>query len=572
MTKELSFCLLAASNFVVAATAYAAGPSLPDAGSILQQVQPLSPPTFSPNSPSLLIEKSDGKSGRLGSSETFLLRGINITNNTIFSTTTLFELVANAPGRTLTLSQLGELAARITDYYRSHGYPLARAIIPAQTIEAGILRLQVIESRYGKITLENQSQTREPLLKAMLSALKSGNFVEESELDRTLLLLSDIPGIVVRPNLKRGSENGTSDLVVSTGAGPGLTGNVGLNNHGNKYTGVENLSGAVVINNPFHQGDTLAINVLSSGTGMNYGNIAYDALLNGQGTRLGGSVSSLRYNFKTSSRPAAATVDSFLQGSGTAQVTSLWAKQALLRSRDKNVYGQIRYDHVVLKDHLDADGAQIFTDRHLDNMVANLSGDLRDTLFTAGMTSWSLDSTLGRLAFDDPTALAENVKTTNTSGRFSKLTASLLHVKSLSEQLELIIGFKGQWASTNLDSSQKMVAGGPYSVRAYAAGALSGDAGYFLNAELKQALGVALNGQWSATAFMDAASMTINKNPWPAAGINHANLSGAGFGLSWASPNQYTATAYVATPIGARSPLLGSVKSTQFSIEVQKRF
>ena len=564
--------LLIACNLIFAVTAHAAGTGLPDPGTILQQVQPLPAPTFPPNSPWLLFDKTGDKETRLQSTETFLLRGIRITNNTIFDTATLLALVADAKGKTLALSQLAELASRITGYYRSHGYPLARTIIPPQTIEAGVLRLQVIEPRYGKITLDNQSQVRDPLLKATLSTLKIGSFVEESELDRTLLLLSDIPGIVVVPNLKRGSENGTSDLLVNTSSGPGISGNLGLNNHGNKYTGGENLSGSVVINNPFHHGDTLALNVLSAGPGMNYGSIAYDALVNGYGTHLGGSTSSLRYNFNTSTTPAGAAAASTLTGSGTAQVTSLWGKQALLRSRDKNVYAQIKYDHVVLQDHIDALGTQIYTDRHLENITANLSGDFRDNLITTGMTSWSLETTLGQLVFDDLAAQAANAKTTNTSGGFSKLTGSLLHIQNLGGQRELVMGLRGQWAGANLDTSQKMVAGGPYSVRAYAAGTLSADAGYLLTAELKQPIGIALGGQVTATAFMDTTSVTINQKIWPSAGLNKATLSGAGLGLNWAGPNQYSGTAYVATPIGEKSPLVGSVKSTQFSIEVQKRF
>lgn len=569
--KHFLFRLVMTSSVIVTA-AHAAAPGQPNAGSILQQVQPLPAPTYTPNSPWLMFDKSDDKEKRLLSNETFMLRGIQITHNTIFDTATLTALVADALGAELSLSQLSELAARLTDYYRSHGYPLARTIIPAQTIEAGVVRLQVIEPRYGQITLENQSQIRDPLLNATLGALKRGGFVEESALDRSLLLLSDLPGIIVVPSLKRGAENGTSDLVVNTRSGPSVSGNVGLNNHGNKYTGDVNLSGSIVVNNPFHRGDTLALNVLTSGPGVNYGGIAYDTVLNGHGTHVGGSTSSLRYNFNTSATPAGAAAASTLDGSGTAQVTSLWVKQALLRSRGKNVYAQLKYDHVVLRDHLDVGSSQIYTDRHLENITANLSGYFQSDFMSTGMTSWSLDTTLGQLVFDDPTAKTENAKTSNTSGGFSKLTGSLLHIQNLGGQRELVMGLRGQWAGSNLDTSQKMVAGGPYSVRAYAAGTLSADAGYLLTAELKQPIGTALGGQVTATAFMDTTSVTINQKIWPGAGLNKATLSGAGFGLNWAGPNQYTVTAYAATPIGSKSPLVGNVKSTQFSIEVQKRF
>ena len=146
--KHFLFRLVMTSSVIVTA-AHAAAPGQPNAGSILQQVQPLPAPTYTPNSPWLMFDKSDDKEKRLLSNETFMLRGIQITHNTIFDTATLTALVADALGAELSLSQLSELAARLTDYYRSHGYPLARTIIPAQTIEAGVVRLQVIEPRYG---------------------------------------------------------------------------------------------------------------------------------------------------------------------------------------------------------------------------------------------------------------------------------------------------------------------------------------------------------------------------------------------------------------------------------------
>jgi len=39
------------------------------------------------------------------------------------------------------------LAARITDFYHSHGYPLARAMIAAQAIRAGVVEIEIIEAR-----------------------------------------------------------------------------------------------------------------------------------------------------------------------------------------------------------------------------------------------------------------------------------------------------------------------------------------------------------------------------------------------------------------------------------------
>jgi hemolysin activation/secretion protein len=561
-----------ACALLIAEPVRAAGVGLPDAGTILHQAQPLAAPTFSTNHPGLLSIQTEGKITKLPSSDTFLLRGIIVTNNTIFDTEKLTALVADAQGKNLALSQLVDLASRITDYYRSHGYPLVLTIIPAQTIVDGILRIKVIEPRYGKISINNQSRTSSYLLRGTLAKLQSGNFIEESDLDHSLLLLSDIPGIIVVPNLKIGAENSTSDLEVNTSSGPVISGQLGLNNHGSKYTGAANLSGSVVVNNPLQHGDTVTFNTLGSGPGMNYQSIAYDTLLNGSGTHVGASSSSLNYQFNTNAPAAVATDNSALDGSGSARASSLWIKQALVRSRNKNVYGHLRRDLVKLRDHLDAGSNAVYTDRHFESFTASLSGDFRDTLVTPGITAWSLDTSAGRLAFDNSTAQEIDKSAAKTSGSFVKITGSLLHIKSLGRQSELVIGLKGQWANSNLDSSQKMLVGGSYSVRAYSAGAISGDVGYFLNTEYKQPISIVWGGPLSATAFIDTATVLINKKLWPGAGLNKATLSGAGIGIHWAGPQQYTGTAYLAIPIGSKPSMLGSVPSAQFSIDLQKRF
>jgi hemolysin activation/secretion protein len=98
----------------VATSVHAAAPLLPNTGSILQRVQPQTAPSLPPNSPGLMPDEDKGKAKQF-SNETFVLGGIRITNNTLFDTATLSALVADAQGKSLTLSDLTELAARITD-------------------------------------------------------------------------------------------------------------------------------------------------------------------------------------------------------------------------------------------------------------------------------------------------------------------------------------------------------------------------------------------------------------------------------------------------------------------------
>jgi len=116
-----------------------------------------------------------------------------------------------------------------------------------------------------------------------------------------------------------------------------------------------------------------------------------------------------------------------------------------------------------------------------------------------------------------------------------------------------------------------MVVGGPYSVRAYDTGAMSGDNGYFASAEYRHDLGATWAGQWQAVAFVDNAHVTVNKSTWTS-GTNSATLNGAGFGLNWNGWQQWSAKAYVAKPIGSIPELVGSTNSTRAWLEFSRQF
>ena len=554
--KPLSLALLVAFSSLAV---QAAGPVVPSAGMILQEVQPTTPRLPSSNETGLTIERANG--ARLPPGAPFMVKLLQITGNTLFATDTLHALIADGQGKNLTLLQINELANRITDYYHDHDYPLARAIIPVQTIRDGVVNIQVIEARYNKIELNNSSPVIDSLLQATLSPLQSGHSISQIEMDHALLLLSDVPGVVVLATLKPGDAVGSSDLLVNTTPGPTRSGNLVLDGYGNRYTGRDRLGGALTFINPLHHGDTLTINGLSSGGGMNYGRAAYESLLNGKGTRLGASYSALHYIL---GEPLEA-----LNAHGTAQVESLWATQTLLRTRDANMYGQLQYDGLKLADHIDA--SAIRADRHLDNWTASLTGDSRDALLAGAVTAWNLSWTAGSVTFDDAAAQLADAATARTEGRFSKWNASLARLQGLSEKNTLYIAFSGQWANTNLDSSQKTTAGGPYTVRAYDMGAVSGDSGYLLTIEFRRDLGNGWLGQWQAVAFVDLAKVEVNKNPW-ASGPNEATLNGLGLGLNWSGDDQWTARIYVAAPVGSVPELVGTSNRARAWVEVAKRF
>lgn len=532
----------------------AAPPPTPDSGALLQQNK--APPDVAPSSGSTgIVLESPGRA-TLPASAPFVVNQIQIDGNTAFDTPTLHALVADVEGHEQTLQQLGEVVYRITSYYHDHGYPLARAYIPAQSIHDGVLRVSVIEARYGQVLLTNHSLARDEVLRSTLSNLNIGDLVEQNRLDRTLLLLSDIPGVSATSLIRPGTEVGSSDLMVDASATPAWNGSTTFDNYGNTFTGRDRLSGTWNWIDPLKLGDVLSVYALSTGRNMDNLSLTYETQLGGQGTRLGGSASALHYTLGD-------TLTN-IDGHGIAQVGSVWIKYPWQRSVNVNVYSQFQLDYKKLDDDIDSTG--IKTNRHIDGATMSLNGDERDTFLAGAVSSWSFAWRAGQLDFDSAAAAALNAKSAQTSGGFVKWNANYTRVQNLNENTALQVSLSAQWSNTNLDSAEKMVAGGPYSVRAYDMGAVSGDCGLLGSIELHQNLDELVSGL-QGIVYVDSEHVTVNHNPW-AAGINGASLSGAGVGLNWSNASGWHAKLSVAAPTGPVPALVSGGKKARGWIEL----
>ena len=533
-----------------------------DAGSILQQIKPTIPemPT---RVPSLNIDKSstpgDDKSTPAAVQKTLFVKTIVITGNTKIDTTTLHHLVAQYEGKNNTVAELKEMTGIITDYYHSKGYPLALTILPRQNMQGGVLTIEIVEAKYSKVNLINSSLVNSSLLQSTLSPLKGGDVMNQADLDHQLMLLSDIPGVIVNATLKSGAEVGSSDLDVSTTPSQSWFGNVAVDNFGNSYTGRPRVSGSINKVDPFGfgLGDILSLNGLSSGSDLNYGRVAYESVLNGYGTRAGTSYSALHYKLGGS---AAAS-----NSEGNAEVAEVWVKHPLMRTRNINLYGQLKLDQLTLRDHRLNSTSN--SDRSLINGAVVFNGDLRESALLGGVETFEAGLTSGSVSYDN----ANYVGDATTKGNFSKLNLNVTALQRISDSNSAFLLVSTQFASKNLDPSQKMIVGGTNTVRAYDSGSISGDSGYLVSAELRHDLGE-FYGKWNGTLFVDGARVTVNTNVISPGSTNAATLMGVGVGVNWFGANNYTASAYLATPIGSTPVIVATQNSARLWVEMGKRF
>ncbi|WP_244136860.1 ShlB/FhaC/HecB family hemolysin secretion/activation protein [Burkholderia pyrrocinia] len=506
---------------------------VPDAGRAMRDIETPRPDLPPETAPELTIAPSEEAAGSAPESgPRVLVRAFALDGNTVFGNDELQPLVADLAGSTLGFADLQRAAARITAYYRRHGYVLARAYLPRQDIDDGVVRIEIAEGRYGAITIQNHSRVLGAALRQPLSALHPGDVVRGSGLERSLLLLDDLAGVAARGTLRPGDMPGTTDLVVDADKGPLASGSLEFDNFGDAALGRYRVGGSVDVNSPLRLGDRLSLRGLVSNELQRYYRAGYQLPVGPASTRVGVAYSSLRY------RLGGAFSD--LDSSGRASVQTAYVTQPLVRARNLSVTAQIQYENKNLRD--DYGVFDIRRDKNVGLWTFGVSGNSQDGWLGGGRNGFSVMFGVGRLRSNDPfeaDALKKSI------GSFTKLNVSALRVQALGRRFELYTQFSAQLASRNLDESEKFSLGGPYGVRAYALGAGSGDQGWQASAELRYLVAPG----WQISTFVDAGRVQADKYPWTQ-GRNMQHMQAGGVGASWfGAKRQVTLTA--AWPLGA---------------------
>ncbi len=512
VTFPRKFLLVTALASLFSLTALAAAP---DIGQTMQQMAPEAPPL--PKTDRLDLQAPElGATPPPGGPKIRLLR-ITFSGNSVFHQEALLAVLGDALEQSHDLAALRALARRISQHYRDHGYPFARAYLPEQNLATGELRIVILEGRYGRVSAAGEGADLKASAQAFLAPLAPGAVIAARELERATLLLSDQPGIQSSPLIRPGEETGSGDLIVDVRRTPSLSGSLGIDNHGNRYTGANRARLDVTANSPFAFGDRLTFAALYTDEAMWYGALGYALPLGADGLRA--QLSYARTDYQIGKDFAR------LNASGVADTYSAGLIYALLRSQQTNLTLGIS---VAYKDLADDPGlGNPVARKNSAGVPVSLSFDQRDALGVGGITFGSVTWTHGRLDLDAALA-ATDATSARTVGDFDKVTLDLARLQNLPADFSLYGRASAQWAGKNLDSSEGFGIGGIGGVRAYPSGEGYGDAGWLAQIEVRYNRDVHL----SPYAFYDAGRSTTNQRPW-VDGNNHRNLAGAGLGVRY---------------------------------------
>jgi hemolysin activation/secretion protein len=438
---------------------------------------------------------------------------------------------------------------------------VARAYLPAQQIQNGVVSLTVLEGRYGQIALNNTSDLNNRLPQELLSGLEPGDVILREPLEERLLLLSDVPGVQVRSTLLPGAALGLSDLVVEVLPSAAISGSVDADNAGSRYTGEHRLGATLNWNNPTGQGDRFTWRGLSSGVRLRYWRASYQTPV-GRG-QVGVGYSDLAYalghDFKA------------LDANGHARIASVFGTYPLIRSKATHLQAGLTFEAKKFQDRLDA--VPSVTDKRVRVATATLEGHHNDAWGAGGTSRFSLALSGGYVDIQTPLPRAQDATTAASQGFYKKLSWQLSRLQQADHGLSFLAALSGQFAGKNLDVSEKMELGGMYGVRAYPQGEAYADDAWLLTLEARKRLEMPSTavGQVHLAAFIDAGSAKPNHSPWTA-GDAQRHLSGAGVGVYWTQTRDFSVKAFYARKLGHEQALSAPDKSGRLWVQAVKYF
>jgi hemolysin activation/secretion protein len=334
----LSSLMLALLSGVAYAT-----PTRPDAGDNLREVQKQPLPLPTPSAPApVRVEEQKSKAAASGGVKV-AVKKVQVTGNAIYTSAELEALVNYLVGGEHALSDLDTAAQRITAFYRQNGYIVAHAYLPVQEVKDGLIRMEVLEGRVDKQRVENNSLLVDDRVNDYLGRVKRGDVLKAEEVDRVLLLLSDVPGVgSARAALQPGASVGTSDLVVELKPSAPYLASVDLDNYGGRYTGQYRFGASFTVNSPTGLGDSLSLRAQMSNGDLAYWKVGYQIPVGDNGIRVGGTYSDSRYGLGKEFASLGA------YGSGVD--FTLFGSYPFIRTQITNLTGTVTYQDKYLHD------------------------------------------------------------------------------------------------------------------------------------------------------------------------------------------------------------------------------
>jgi hemolysin activation/secretion protein len=196
--------------------------------------------------------------------EHFDINRFNIEGNTLLKPDEIETVLKPFTGKQCEYGDVQRAIEALRQSYRSKGFSVVWVAAPEQNLDRGVVTLQVIEARIGKITIAGNQFFNDANIRASLPALREEVSPRAGDISANTQLANENPAkqvdVVLRPSEKLGVVDATVDVIDVKPLKTFLT----LDNTGNPQTGDFRLGIGVQHANLFNRDDVGTFNYVTS--------------------------------------------------------------------------------------------------------------------------------------------------------------------------------------------------------------------------------------------------------------------------------------------------------------------
>ena len=157
--------------------------------------------------------QGDLQGGIQGSdSQSIFVNSIDVSPSQILTKEEIDKIVSPLIGKNVFVSDLNAVVEKINTVYAERGFVTARAFLPEQTVQNGNIKIELIESKVGNVTVEQNRWTKTGYITARMPQ-KEGELFDIVELEKDIMDFNRYnEGVALTANLKAGEKEGTTDI------------------------------------------------------------------------------------------------------------------------------------------------------------------------------------------------------------------------------------------------------------------------------------------------------------------------------------------------------------------------
>lgn len=501
---------------------------------------------------------------------TFQLSGIVMDGATVYPEETLRRIYADRVGTTISLADLYQIAAELTVKYRNDGYILTQVIVPPQTIDGGVARLQIVEGTVDKIDVQGPDDGSLNLIRAYASRIQTSGPLNTKDLERSLLLINDLPGVSARSILNPSKTRpGAADLAIIVERKP-YDAELGFDNFGTRFLGTTQASAAGSLNSPFGNNDRITAQLVAAGDHdwfkeMRYGALGYDIPIWTHGTLL------QLFGSHTQTEPGY-TLEQF-DVEGWSTNASAQVMHPFIRSRSMNLSGRAKLDYreVTTKNNIPLDPTR---KDHIRALRLGGRFEVLDNILSAIGVAYNTFDVEVSHGLDVLGANSSRQLDTSRPGAdptFLKMNVEAQRLQRVADDVNLLLGVSGQIANDGLLSSEQFGVGGQAYGRGYDPSEIIGDDGIAGKIELQwdEPYEFSLMDSYQLYGFYDVGHIWDGSPAFPSQKVE--TLASTGLGIRADFDSLTTAGFMVAVPLN-RTPQTDNDQSPRVYFNINRRF